>query len=120
MAHNSPESHASNIIGTEKDNNKPMTHRRTYTWKEAFDDALGGAEDGLPPYRTFVGYCYDVGKGTKRDLKRAIYWYTKAAANGSTAQCSISRCATGLVEVFGRTAREQLEAEDAAMDDNAV
>ena len=84
MAHNSPESHASNIIGTEKDNNKPMTPRRTYTWKEAFDDALGGAEDGLPPYRTFVGYCYDVGKGTKRDLKRAIYWYSKAAANGST------------------------------------
>ena len=32
-----------------------------------------------------LGYCYDVGLGTPRDLEQAIYWYRKAVRAGDSA-----------------------------------
>lgn len=55
---------------------------RTYTWKEAFEDAHEAAKAGKPRYQTFVGYCYDNGRGVQRDMKMARRWYEKAARNG--------------------------------------
>ncbi len=57
---------------------------KPYTWKEAFEDALEAAKRGKPEYQTFVGYCFDIGKGVKCDPKMAKYWYTKAARNGNS------------------------------------
>lgn len=47
---------------------------KTYTWKEAFDDAYEAAKAGEPRYQNFVGYCFDIGRGVKRDLKAARNW----------------------------------------------
>jgi uncharacterized protein len=57
---------------------------RTHTWKEAFEDALEGARAGVPRYQTFVGYCYDIGRGISQDVGLAAHWYKQAAQNGST------------------------------------
>jgi len=58
---------------------------KTYTWKEAFENSLQAAQAGIPRAQNFVGYCYDVGKGVRRDMKMARYWFEKAARNGNTA-----------------------------------
>lgn len=55
---------------------------KKYTWKEAFADALEGAQAGKARSQNFVGYCYDIGRGVKRDLKKARQWYEKAAKQG--------------------------------------
>ena len=57
---------------------------KTFTWKEAFEDAHAGATLGKSPYQNFVGYCYSTGRGVKQDHKKAAYWFKKAADNGST------------------------------------
>jgi uncharacterized protein len=57
---------------------------KTYTWKEAFEDAYEGATLGMSPYQNFVGYCYSIGRGAKQDQKAAAYWFKKAAENGCT------------------------------------
>lgn len=56
---------------------------KTYTWKEAFEDAHQAAKAGSPRSQNFTGYCYDVGKGVPRDMKMAKLWYEKAARNGN-------------------------------------
>ncbi|HEY1803519.1 MAG TPA: tetratricopeptide repeat protein [Terracidiphilus sp.] len=56
---------------------------KTFTWKEAFDDAHEGAMLNNPPYQCFVGYCYSEGRGVKQDHKKAAYWFKRAAANGN-------------------------------------
>jgi hypothetical protein len=58
---------------------------KTYTWKEAFEDALEGAKAGHPRYQTLAGYCYDMGRDVARDRKQARRWYQKAAKNGNVA-----------------------------------
>src|ERR1017187_6946817 len=55
---------------------------KTYSWKEAFDDAYRAAEAGSPRSQNFVGYCYDIGKGVRRDPKKARFWIQKAAEQG--------------------------------------
>jgi TPR repeat protein len=55
---------------------------KTHTRKEAFEDAREGAKAGVPRYQNFVGYCYDMGRGVRRNLKMARYWYEKASRNG--------------------------------------
>ena len=59
---------------------------KTYTWKEAFEDAFEGSTLGTAPpvYQNFVGYCYSIGRGVKQDHKKAAYWFKKAAENGCT------------------------------------
>jgi TPR repeat protein len=69
-------------IGT-KSKDRMRLGMKTHTWKEAFEDALEAAKDGNPRYQTFVGYCYDNGRGVSRDLKKATYWYGKAAKSGA-------------------------------------
>ena len=59
--------------------------QKTYTWKEAFEDAHQAAEAGNPQAQNFVGYCYDVGKGVPRDLSMARRWFEKATQNGNVA-----------------------------------
>ena len=56
---------------------------KTYTWKEAFTQALGAAKTGNPGAQNFVGYCYDTGKGVRRDKKVARRWFGLAARNGN-------------------------------------
>lgn len=71
-------------IGTRSPmNNSRGVNVKTYSWKEAFEDAHEAAKSGKPRYQTFVGYCYDMGKGVARDLKMAKWWYEKAARNGN-------------------------------------
>ena len=55
---------------------------KTYTWKEAFEDAHEAAKAGSPRSQNFVGYCYDIGRGVRRNMKMARYWYEKASRNG--------------------------------------
>lgn len=31
--------------------------------------------------QNLVGYCYNLGLGTKKDLRQAIFWYQRAASN---------------------------------------
>ena len=35
-----------------------------------------------------LGYCYDVGKGVKRNFKKALFWYKKAVRSGAGAAAS--------------------------------
>ena len=46
---------------------------KTYTWKEAFEDAFAGSTLGTAPpiYQNFVGYCYSIGRCVKQDHKKA-------------------------------------------------
>ena len=40
------------------------------------------AEQGEPHAQYNLGVCYENGEGTKKDLKRSILWYRKAAGQG--------------------------------------
>src|SRR5579872_4497213 len=62
---------------------KAMPAPKTYTWKEAFSDASEAAKAGSPRHQTFVGYCYDLGRGVARDPKMARRWYERAVRNGN-------------------------------------
>ena len=31
-----------------------------------------------------LGYCYEIGKGTRKNIQKAIYWYEKATEFGNT------------------------------------
>jgi uncharacterized protein len=55
---------------------------KRWTWREAFQDALEGADSGIPLYQTFVGYCYCNGKGIKKNFKQAKLWWERAAKKG--------------------------------------
>jgi TPR repeat protein len=58
---------------------------KTYTWKEAFEDAYKAAMAGSTRSQNFVGYCYDIGRGVGRNQKMARQWYEKAARKGNIA-----------------------------------
>jgi len=51
--------------------------------KKAFRLYLKAARLGHPEVQNKVGVCYDVGEGTKKNAKLALYWYKKAWRNGS-------------------------------------
>ena len=40
------------------------------------------AEDDYENAMYNLALCYQYGKGTKKNLEKAIYWYQKAAENG--------------------------------------
>lgn len=90
---------------------------KTYTWKEAFEDAYEGAISGKSPYQCFVGYCYSVGRVVKQDHKKAAYWFKKAAENGSTAgmfnYALISESGEGARRNIARAFRLYLQAANA-------
>ncbi len=41
-----------------------------------------GAENGYDYVQTNLGFLYEKGKGTEKDLEMAFYWYRKAAESG--------------------------------------
>ncbi len=53
-------------------------------YAEAFPLCLELAEDGEPLFQLRTGWCYDSGKGVKKDSKKAVFWYEKAAEQGET------------------------------------
>jgi TPR repeat protein len=59
-----------------------MLMKKTWTWKEAFEDALESAQAGSAKSQTFVGYCFDYGRGIEQNRTAAIKWYSKAARQG--------------------------------------
>ena len=51
------------------------------------------AEQGLPCAQCNLGECYMKGIGVKKDLVKAIEWYTKAAEQGDArAQNNLALC----------------------------
>jgi TPR repeat protein len=50
---------------------------KNYT--KAFPHLCFAAKHGYPHAQNLVGYCYDLGLGTRRDPKAAVHWYKKAA-----------------------------------------
>ena len=57
-------------------------HHKNSRWKKAFDDAHEAAKAGSPRSQNFVGYCYDIGKGVRKNPKLALYSIEKAARTG--------------------------------------
>ena len=56
---------------------------KVFTWKEAFEDSHEAAVSGHPGAQNFVGYCYDMGRGVRKDGRMARRWYERAARNGN-------------------------------------
>ena len=52
---------------------------RKRSYVKALPYLLQAATLNDPHCQNLVGYCYDLGLGTKRDLRQAIYWYQRAA-----------------------------------------
>jgi uncharacterized protein len=50
--------------------------------RSAFRLFLAGARSGDVNAQARVGYCYDVGRGVRRDLAKAMYWYKRAYRRG--------------------------------------
>lgn len=46
---------------------------------KAFECFLSSSIDGYAPAMNWLGYCYEYGKGTKKNLDSAFGWYEKAA-----------------------------------------
>ena len=46
---------------------------------KAFECFLSSSIDGYAPAMNWLGYCYEYGKGTKKNLDYAFGWYEKAA-----------------------------------------
>ena len=64
--------------------------RAAQAWEdEKFEEAyrwfLQGAEAGNRDCFLNLGYCFDVGRGTVADKKKAMLWYRRAYANGEGA-----------------------------------
>ena len=55
-----------------KNRNKAISYYLKTVEKEEHDDA-----------EYSLGFCYENGEGTKEDILKAIYWYTKAEIDGS-------------------------------------
>ncbi len=54
----------------------PAAYRKAYYWN--FQAAL----QGLPEAQWWLGMLREAGKGVEKDMKTAVHWYKKAAANG--------------------------------------
>ena len=48
------------------------------------DDLLAKASAGDPKAQLDLALCYDSGDGIERDKEKAVYWFEKAAEQGST------------------------------------
>jgi TPR repeat protein len=51
-------------------------------WNKAFQLWLKAAEAGHIRAQFYLGTCYDVGRGAKRNLEKAYYWYYQSAIAG--------------------------------------
>jgi len=56
--------------------------------EEAFNLFLVAAKQGDTSAQISLGYFFDTGIHLKKDTKKALYWYKKAARNKSAAACS--------------------------------
>jgi TPR repeat protein len=52
--------------------------------KQAFALFRAAAQMGHDGAQVNVGYCYDVGKGVRRNLSRAMLWYKRASRRGDS------------------------------------
>ena len=52
---------------------------RKRSYVRALPYLLQAARLNDPHCQNLVGYCYDLGLGPKKDLRRPMYWYRKAA-----------------------------------------
>jgi len=52
--------------------------------KEAFDLFYKLANEGDPSSQNNLGYFFDEGIGVDKDIKKALYWYKKAAKQGNS------------------------------------
>src|SRR5882724_6167168 len=57
---------------------------RVKDYEKAFPLLIFAAKDGYPHAQNLVGYAFDLGLAPARDVKKAVYWYRKAAKGGST------------------------------------
>src|ERR1017187_9781678 len=51
-------------------------------YRKAFPLLMVAAKNGHPHAQNLVGYCYDLGLGTRRSARTAVRWYERAAKNG--------------------------------------
>ncbi|GET03244.1 kinase-like domain-containing protein [Rhizophagus clarus] len=76
------------VIEYFKDHN--INAQETYTW--LLNNQII-ANKSMSYGQNSAGYCYDCGIGTKKDFKKAFYWYEKAANNGNRkAMHNVGRC----------------------------
>jgi hypothetical protein len=68
--------------------------------KQAFDRMSVAAKRGYPEAQNTLGYFYDVGSGTRKNVARALYWYRRAAKQGNP--CASNNIAT-VYRSAGRT-----------------
>jgi hypothetical protein len=64
---------------------------KTYTSKEAFADSHQAALTGNPVAQNFVGYCYHIGRGVHKDIKKAGVGSKKQPGAGRSMPFSISQ-----------------------------
>lgn len=51
------------------------------------------AEQGVVPAMSFIGQCYDFGKGVPCNMEKAVYWFSKAAEQGdAVTQYNLASC----------------------------
>lgn len=50
--------------------------------KEGFDAQLRAASTGNPSFEYQCGMCYEEGRGTDKDIDRAVFWYMNSAQKG--------------------------------------
>lgn len=55
---------------------------RRKNYQKAFKLLLKGAEDDIADAQFIIGVCYAKGQGVKADMKTAVSWWQKAAAQG--------------------------------------
>lgn len=56
---------------------------RVKSYRKAFPLLTFAANDGYAHAQNLVGYAFDLGLAPRRDTKKALYWYRKAAKGGS-------------------------------------
>lgn len=57
-------------------------HSERGEWHSAFRLFLGAAKAGDLGSQVNVGYCYDTGKGVRKNAVKALYWYRRAYRRG--------------------------------------
>lgn len=56
--------------------------RRKPNYRKAFPLLLSEAKAGVRHAQNLVGFCYDSGRGVRRDHRAAVAWWAKAARQG--------------------------------------
>jgi TPR repeat protein len=92
---------------------EPIRAAERLFWKghlrEAFEEYLVLAEKGIAECQVFVGWMYETGKGTGRDVAEARKWYGRAALSGlpsATFRLGVSHQASGDIEQALKYLRE--------------